>query len=122
MTEDEVLNYFQENYPGKNIIMIPDGNPSEIICEVDPSSEHPKFNRAVAAIKESEPHYHKYAVEKYKVIIGELKLNVDGQVIKLKEGDEYTIEPGKMHSAEGNFTIVQVDSEPGWNKDDHFLV
>ena len=122
MKANEIIEYFKEQYPGKNIVSIPEDAPTEIICEVDPSSLHPEFNRAMIAIKKAQPHYHKEAVETYKVLSGELQLTVGDKVVALKKGDEYIIQPNIIHHAEGDFTLVQVDSTPGWTIDDHILV
>lgn len=113
MTAKEVIEYFHAAYPGKNIIALPEDAPTEIICEIDPSSEHLGRSMAVAAIKASAPHYHKRAVETYKVLRGELRLFVDDLQFVLGEGDTHTIEPGRVHRAEGDFTLVEVGSEPG---------
>src|SRR5690242_16183266 len=107
MTASEVTNYFRTTYPGKNIVAMPKEAPTEIICEVDPTSEHPEQNTAIAAIKVSAPHYHKKATETYKVLRGALKLFVDGRQFVLETGDQYVIEPGQVHYAEGDFTLVE---------------
>lgn len=122
MTAQEAINYFKRTYPGKNIVCLPEDDPSEIICEIEPSSEHPDYNVAVAAIKQSVPHYHHKATEEYEVLEGELELVVDGESIKLKQGDTYVIKPPAVHSAKGDFTLVRVSSKPGWTPDDHILV
>lgn len=122
MIKDEVLHYFIKEYPGKNIVLYPEDEPMEIICEVEPSSLHTGSSTAIAAIKKSKPHYHKLAVERYSVLKGELKLNVSNRIITLNKGDEYTVQPGELHSAEGDYTLVRVKSTPGWISEDHFLV
>ncbi|HSH55914.1 MAG TPA: cupin domain-containing protein [Candidatus Limnocylindrales bacterium] len=122
MQLDEIINYFKQTYPDKKIVLLPEKEPKEIICEVDPSFLHPEYNHAIAAIKSSEPHYHKHTVETYKVLRGKLKLNVDGGQVELREGEEYTTTPEQIHFAEGDFTLVAVDSKPGWTPEDHFLV
>jgi hypothetical protein len=48
VTEQEVLDYFEKKYPGKTIVMLPEDNPTEIICEIEPSSEHPVFSNDLA--------------------------------------------------------------------------
>ena len=122
MTADEVMEYFRATYPGSNIVAMPEGNPTEIICEVDPTVDHADHNTAVAAIKVSTPHYHKKAVETYKVLRGDLKLFVGNQKLALKAGEQHTIEPGQVHHAEGDFALVEVISRPGWTPEDHILV
>lgn len=121
MQTDDVIEYFHNNYPDKTTVVLPRNNPTEIICEIDPTSLHPEYNRAIAAIKKSQPHYHRFSVETYKVIKGQLKLTIDGKTYTLEEGDEHVIEPNLIHFAEGDFTLVQVDSRPGWTPNDHIL-
>ncbi len=122
MNAKAIIETFKRQYPEKNIICLPDDNPTEIICEVDPSSEHPNHNRAIAAIRISKPHYHRLAEETYKVLAGRLKLFVDDRKIELAEGETYVVPPNSVHYAKGNFTVVQVDSTPGWTPEDHILV
>lgn len=122
MTAKETIDYFQEQYSGKNVIELPPGKPTEIICELEPSSEHPEYSIAVAAISSSKPHYHKKATEFYEVVRGGLILMVDDKSIKLNVGDIYTVKPQQIHHAKGNFTLVKVTSRPGWTSDDHILV
>lgn len=121
MTADDIIKKFKTDYPGKNIVALPEDSPTEIICEVDPTSEHPEVNVAIAAIKASTPHYHHKATEVYEVLQGELELTVDGTQTTLYEGDTHTIQPGQVHSATGNFTLVRVTSRPGWTIEDHIL-
>ena len=122
MSPEQVIAYFAKQYPVSNIVALPPDNPTEIICEIDPSSEHPEYNVAIAAIKESAPHYHQKSTEVYEVVQGEIALVVDGQEHRLRAGDVYTIQPGSVHAARGNFAIVRVTSRPGWTPEDHFLV
>lgn len=122
MKATEVIRYFSETYPGKNIVCLPEDDPNEIICEVDPSVEHPEYNKAIAAIHKSEPHYHKEAVETYHVLRGELHLFVNEVEHILKPGDVFVVHPNEVHYAVGDFTLVEVDSEPGWTPDDHYLM
>ncbi|KKR48351.1 MAG: hypothetical protein UU14_C0005G0083 [Candidatus Roizmanbacteria bacterium GW2011_GWB1_40_7] len=37
MNKQLVVSYLQKEYPKKNIICIPEENPNEIICEIDPT-------------------------------------------------------------------------------------
>lgn len=121
MTAAKVIEYFRRQYPGKNIVALPQDDPTEIICEVDPSMTHPDFNVAIAAVKQSTPHYHRKSVEIYEVIEGDIELIVDDQTHTLHAGDVYTIQPGCVHSAKGNFALVRVTSRPGWTPEDHVL-
>lgn len=119
MNKKKVINKLKEKYPGKKIIAIPNDNPTEILCEVDPSLEHPDYSLAVAVIDKSEQHLHKKSKERYKIVKGKLSLFVDGTEHKLKEGEELVIEPNQLHWAEGNETWIECYSEPGWTLEDH---
>lgn len=121
MNAQQVLAYFHKEYPGKTILSLPEDNPTEIICEAEPSSDHPARSVAIAAIKSSEPHYHKASTEIYEIIAGQLDLYVDDQLIQLSKGDSYTIKPGQIHYAKGDFTLVKTTSTPGWVFEDHIL-
>lgn len=122
MSAKEIINYFQEQYPGKNVVKLPPDKPTEIICELEPSSEHPEYSIAIAAVGSSKPHYHKKTTEFYEVIRGGLTLIVDDESVELKVGDTYTVKPEQIHHAKGSFTLVKVTSRPGWTPDDHILV
>lgn len=111
-----------EKYPDKNIIALPEENPTEIICEVEPTIQHPEYNVAVAIIDRSEPHFHRVATETYTVTRGEIDLIVDGKIHHLSEGDSYVIKPGSVHSVVGNETWIECKAEPGWTPEDHILV
>jgi quercetin dioxygenase-like cupin family protein len=121
MTATEAIEHFEKAYPGKDIIAMPQANPTEIICEIDPTSEHPEVNIAMAAITESKPHYHNKATETYEVVKGDLELFVDGVRMLLQQGSVHIVAPKQVHYAKGNFTIVKVTSRPGWTPEDHIL-
>ncbi|MFC1663701.1 cupin domain-containing protein [Patescibacteria group bacterium] len=122
MNTEKVIEELSQKYSDKKIIKLPEDNPTEIICEIDPATGHPEKGIAIAVIDKSEPHYHKKATEIYKVIKGDLTVFINNQQHKLKEGDSLTVKPGKIHYAVGNETWVEVYSEPGWTKEDHILV
>jgi isopentenyldiphosphate isomerase/mannose-6-phosphate isomerase-like protein (cupin superfamily) len=121
MTAQDVIAYLQKEYPGKEIVCLPDKNPTEILCEIEPSTDHADYSVAVAAIKSSAPHHHNKSVETYEVIKGELELYVDGKMHQLAGGESYTIQPSQIHYAKGDFTLVKVTSHPGWTLEDHIL-
>jgi quercetin dioxygenase-like cupin family protein len=123
MNLQDVLRYFHKNYPNRNVVLLPKEQPTEIICEADPSSNHPAYNRAIAAIQKSAAHYHKQAVETYTVLKGKVVLYIDKERVELREGESHVIQPQQIHHVESeSFALVQVDSKPGWTADDHFLV
>ena len=121
MNVQAVLNELSVKYPGKTIIKNDEESPTEILCEIEPTSGHPDYSLAVSVIDKSIPHTHKNLTEIYKVVRGKLKLSVDNKIIKLSEGEEYTIKPGQTHWAEGNETWIECYSRPGWIPDDHIL-
>lgn len=110
-------------YPNKSVFEgYTDAVTTEIICEIEPTSLHSDYSIAIAVIDKSKKHYHKFTEETYKIIKGELTLYVDDELIELKEGDTYTIQPGKVHWAEGNETWIECTSYPGWTFEDHIEV
>lgn len=121
MNIEKVINELSLKYPGKKIIKNNEENPTEIICEIDPSSQHPEKSIAIAVIDRSESHYHNKSTEIYRIIKGELNLIVDNKEYNLKENDVYTIHPGEIHYAIGSETWVEVISESGWTLEDHII-
>lgn len=122
MNAKRVITELSQKYPGKKIIKIPEDNPTEILCEIDSTTNHPEKSVVIAIIDKSEPHYHKKATETYKVIKGNLSIVIDGQKNELEEGDSLSIKPEDIHHAIGNETWVEVYSKPGWVPEDHILV
>ncbi len=122
MNAGRIKHDLEKLYPGKKIIFLPQDNPTEILCEVDPPSKHPKYSNATAVIDKSAVHYHKISTETYRVIKGELTLFPNGKKKVLKKSEEYTIRPYTIHWAEGNGTWVETYSTPGWTASDHILV
>ncbi len=122
MNTKKVSQKLQEKYPGKKILQLPPENPTEIICEIEPTIDHPKFSKAIAVIDKSATHLHRKSIETYKIIKGELTLFLNGQKKILNEGEECEIKPYIIHSAEGNETWVEVRSTPGWNSQDHRIL
>lgn len=122
MNARKVINELVKKYPGKKIIKNKDRNLTEIICEIDPATEHPEKSIAIAVIDKTDTHYHKETTEVYEVMKGELIIHKDNEEYKLREGDRLTIKPGETHCAIGNETWVKVYSEPGWTPGDHILI
>ena len=122
MNAKKVIAELSQKYPGKKIIKLPEDNPTEILCEIDPATNHPQKSVAISIIDKSESHYHKKATETYKVIKGNLSMVIDGHKNKLEAGDSLSIKPRDIHYAIGDETWVEVYSEPGWVPEDHILV
>ncbi|OGK64476.1 hypothetical protein A2313_03275 [Candidatus Roizmanbacteria bacterium RIFOXYB2_FULL_41_10] len=112
----------KKQYPGKKIIPNHKTNPTEIICEVDPSSQHAGNSTAVAVIDQTKLHYHERSAEIYYVLQGKLELIIDEVKFVLNQDQYRVIPPGKTHQARGKATWVLVYSEPGWQKEDSLAV
>jgi mannose-6-phosphate isomerase-like protein (cupin superfamily) len=109
----KVISELQSQFPGKAIFPDHKKNPTEILCEVDPTSDHPEYSKAIAIIDRSIPHVHYETKETYKVLKGSLTVHISGIEYQLKEGESIVIEPNKIHWAEGKETWVECYSEPG---------
>jgi len=122
MDTKTVLNQLTKKYPGKLIIKNDEKNPTEILCEIKPTKDHPRYSLAISVIGKSDPHYHKKLTETYKVVKGKLKLIVEGKIINLGVGQKYIIKPNQTHWAIGDETWIECYSKPGWTPKDHILV
>lgn len=121
MNVKKVVFELEQRYPGKKIIKNDEENPTEIICEVEPTTDHQEYSLAVAVIDETKSHHHQKTKEVYKIIKGKLLLTIDGKEHVLNEGDSFEILPGQVHSAQGNETWIEAYSTPGWVVEDHLL-
>jgi len=121
MEVKKIIKKLKRKYPGKTIIENKNdkGFTTEIICEIEPTLNHPKYSIAIAVIDSSTLHYHKKTTEIYKVLRGELTVFKKNKEYKIKRGDELVIKPGEIHSNIGNETWVECISEPGWTVDDY---
>ncbi len=123
MDAKRIVEELTQEFPGKNILILPQDKPTEIICEIDPSSLHRESSVAIAYIDRSAPHYHRRAAETYVIEEGSLRLVVDGQEHQLQAGDTFVISPGQVHEATGDATRVRVESSGrGWTPKDHILI
>lgn len=123
MNPEKVVAELQREFPGKTILQLPPENPTEIICEVEPTTtDHPERSVAVAVIDLSGQHVHRISTETYEVEDGEVTLFTDGIEQFLKKGDSMIIKPGIIHRAKANGARVKVTSHPGWTPEDHILV
>ena len=121
METKKIVQELKKKYPSKKIILNDKKNPSEIICETEPSSKHPQYSAAIAVIDKTEAHYHKKAAEIYYVLKGSLNLYIDQKKYVLGPEEFRVIPPKTTHWAQGKKTWVLVYSEPGWTKEDHYL-
>lgn len=122
MHAQKVIDELKKQYTFKKIVQNDKTNPTEIICEVEPASEHPEYSVAIAVIDSSNTHYHPKATETYTVLKGILTIVKDGIEHTLKEGRSLVIRPGEVHQAKGSETLVHVSSNPGWTREDHIVV
>ncbi len=117
-----ILNELKSRYPGKDAYDL-DGRGMHFVCEVEPVSEHPEYDKAVEVMIESRPHKHLKMVQNYTILRGNLELHLDDNIIKLKTGDKYTVLPNTVHWAKSdNECWVEIYSKPGWTKEDHIIV
>lgn len=122
MNSRQVINQLKSEYPDKNIIVLPKKNPTEILCEINPTSEHKEYSVAISVIDRSVSHVHYKTTETYKVVKGEVRLVVDDVQHELKKGDKFVIKPGSIHYAIGDEAWIECESRPGWTPEDHILV
>jgi len=122
MNSQRVTKELAEKYPNKLVFKNNEEHPTEIICEVEPTSEHLNFSTAIAVIDRSIPHVHLKATETYKVLRGTLTVYINGQATVLHQGDTLTIHPNQVHWAEGDEVWVECLSKPGWTAEDHVVV
>ena len=116
---DRILSQLKTKYPGKDAYDL-DGNSNHFVCEVEPVTEHPEYDRAVEVIIASQPHKHIKMTQYYTIISGTLELHDGEKVVQLKEGDKYTVLPGSPHWARSdNECWLEIYSKPGWTKEDH---
>ena|SRR3989338_1318585 len=122
MNIQNIIKELKQKYPGKKIILNPQDNSTEIICELSPSSDHPEKSIALAIVGSSKPHYHKYTTEIYEARKGILTVYVNGKKHVLNEGEKITIEKDTIHYVKGDDAWFLIHSSPGWTFEDHILV
>jgi mannose-6-phosphate isomerase-like protein (cupin superfamily) len=122
MDAKKVVAELERKYPGKNIIINNEDDPTEIICEIEPASLNPEKSIHIAVMDEKIKHYHRIAKETYEVIKGTLELTKAGKTHVLTEGQKLTINPEEFHMAKGKETWVKVTSEPAWTPQDNIPV
>jgi len=119
---NKILGQLKAKYPNSESFDM-DGDGNHFVCEVEPTKEHPEYDRAVEVIFKSKPHKHLKMKQQYKIISGKLKLYIDDEIVDLVDGDEYIILPGKVHWAESDDGCwLEIYSQPGWTKEDHIPI
>ncbi len=121
MNTKKIIEKLKQDYPSKKIIINTEDKPEEIICEIEPSIDHPDYSTAIAVIDKSALHFHKETAVIYYVLEGTLNLFIENNKQVLKKDEYAIIQPGEKHYSKGNETWVLVYSEPGWTKDDHIF-
>ncbi len=118
---NRIINNLKEKYPGKNAYDL-DGRGAHFVCEVEPVSDHPEYDKAVEVIISSKPHKHLKMTQHYTILSGTLELYVGDKVINLQTGDRHTIKPNNVHWAKSQDECwVEIYSKPGWTKEDHIV-
>jgi len=117
-----ILKQLRKKYPSKNCFDL-NGRGMHFACEVEPTKDHPEYDRAIEVIISSKPHKHLKMTQYYTILSGTLELHVGDQAITLRRGDKYVITPGKAHWARSdNECWLEIYSKPGWTKEDHISV
>jgi len=117
-----ILKLLAEKYPGKKSYDL-DGRGMHFVCEVEPVEEHPEYDKAIEVIILSKPHKHFKMTQNYTILSGTLELHIADQIVQLKAGDTYVVEPNNVHWAKSeNECWLEIFSKPGWTKEDHILI
>lgn len=119
---ERILGLLKEKLPKAEAFAM-DGEGNHFVSEVEPTREHPEYDKAVEVIIKSKPHKHLKTKQNYKILSGSLSLHVGGEIIELNTGDTFTVLPGTIHWAESaNEAWVEIVSHPGWTKEDHIPI
>jgi len=119
---ERILNQLRTKYPGKDIFDL-DERGQHFVCEIEPTKNHSKYDRAVEVILSSKPHKHLKTTQHYTILSGTLELHIGKEIVILHSRDTYTISPDIIHWAVSNDECwVEIYSKPGWTKKDHISV
>ena len=117
-----ILDELNHKYPNAKSYDLT-GHGEHFVCETEPVTDHPEYDRAIEVILRSQPHKHLKMTQYYTVISGTLKLHTNATTTILNPGDKYTINPGITHyGLSDNECWVEIYSEPGWTSEDHLPV
>lgn len=117
-----IIHKLQQQYPGKAVIDL-NGDGKHMVCEIEPTSDHPEYDRAIEVIIASKPHKHNYTKQIYTILTWHLDLYVDQDQIFLSPWDTHTIDPWQVHRASSeDQCIVEIHSTPWRTPDDHIPV
>ena len=70
-------------------------------------------------IEDAKKHFHKKTKEYYFIVRGEGEIELNDDVIKVKEGDLVVIEPETLHGARGKMEVLVIGL-PALNESDYF--
>lgn len=116
---NRILRELRTKYPGKYSFDL-DGRGKHFVCEIEPTGDHPEYDRAIEVILYSRPHKHLKMTQHYTVLSGDMELYVGEKTILLHSGDTFTVKPNSLHWAKSeNECWVEIYSTPGWTKEDH---
>ncbi|PIS09593.1 hypothetical protein COT75_00085 [Candidatus Beckwithbacteria bacterium CG10_big_fil_rev_8_21_14_0_10_34_10] len=119
---ERIIKQLKTKYPKAKAFDL-DGREKHFVCEVEPTKDHPEYDRAVEVIISSKPHKHLRMTQDYTILSGTLKLYLENKTIMLKAGDKYRVPPKKVHWAESNDECwLEIYSKPGWTAKDHIPV
>lgn len=117
-----IIEQLKDKYPNcKSFDMYGDGK--HLVCELEPTKDHPEYDRAIEVIFKSKPHKHLKMNQQYTIISGKLRLHLDDRIIELAQGDVYNVLPNIVHWAESEEGCwAELYSQPGWTKEDHIQI
>lgn len=119
---ERILNQLKTKHPGKACYDL-DGRGMHFVCELEPTKDHPEYDRAVEVMILTKPHKHLKMAQYYTILSGTLELHVGNDVVRLNTGDKHIVQPGNVHWAQSpNECWVEIRSEPGWTKEDHIPI
>lgn len=121
MNAQEVVDSLRKKYPGKNIVTNDQSHPTQITCEIEPTSDHPEYSIAIVVADDVPAHHHKNSTELFEILEGEIDITVDGTKIHLFTEEKISIHPRSVHSITGNSSWIKISSYPGWTPEDHIL-
>lgn len=117
-----IISELQAKYPGANTFDL-NGDGLHFVCEVEPTKDHPEYDRAVEVMIRSRPHKHNKMTQVYTILKGTLTLHLGDETVVMHEGDTRTIPPGVVHWAESEDECWdELYSTPGWTPEDHIPI
>jgi len=117
-----IIHQLKDKYPGKAAFDL-DGRGMHFVCEVEPTSEHPEYDRAIEVLISSLPHKHLKMTQYYTILSGTLEFHIGEKTVLLHAGDKYTVRRGEVHWGKSdNECWLEIYSKPGWTKEDQVSI